>query len=145
MAIVNDILKLKGSQVWVISSSSFVQTALELMAEKNVGALVVADGDQIVGIFSERDYARIAIELPNFTLATPIRELMSTPVFFVTPDQTIEECLAIMTEKRFRHLPVLEGNKMVGLISIGDLVKHVLSKMDNTIKDLEEYIWIHMI
>jgi CBS domain-containing protein len=145
MAIVNDILKLKGSQVWVISSSSFVQTALELMAEKNVGALVVADADQIVGIFSERDYARIAIELPNFTLATPIRELMSTPVFFVTPDQTIEECLAIMTEKRFRHLPVLEGNKMVGLISIGDLVKHVLSKMDNTIKDLEEYIWIHMI
>jgi CBS domain-containing protein len=145
MAIVNDILKLKGSQVWLISSNSLVQTALELMAEKNVGALVVADADQIVGIFSERDYARIAIELPNFTLATPIRELMSTPVFFVTPDQTIEECLAIMTEKRFRHLPVLEGNKMVGLISIGDLVKHVLSKMDNTIKDLEEYIWIHMI
>ena len=145
MALVMDVLKQKGSQVWKVSPDTSVSHALELMAEKNVGALVIEDSGQVLGIFSERDYARKAIETPDFTLAAPVKDFMSSPVYFITPNQTIEECIALMTEKRFRHLPVMEGQKMVGLISIGDVVKQTLSEMDVTIKDLEEYIWIHMI
>lgn len=145
MGIVKEILESKGRQVWTIPPTATVQAALELMAQKNIGALVVEETHQIRGIFSERDYARRATEVEDFSLQTPVGELMSSPVFFVTPEQTIEECIALMTEKRFRHLPVMEARKMVGLISIGDVVKHLLSEMDSTIKDLEEYIWVHMI
>ncbi len=145
MGVVKDILESKGKQVWSVPPTTTVKSALELMGQKNVGALVVEEGHQVLGIFSERDYARKATEVEDFSLQTPVGDLMSSPVFFVTPEQTIEECIALMTEKRFRHLPVMEGKKMVGLISIGDVVKHLLSEMDSTIKDLEEYIWVHMI
>jgi CBS domain-containing protein len=145
MAVVKDMLKQKGDQVWKVLPGSSIGEALAVMAEKNVGALVVEEAGQVIGIFSERDYARKALESAEFSLAAPVKEFMSAPVYFVTPEQTIEECMALMTEKRFRHLPVMDRESLVGLVSIGDVVKQTLSEMDVTIKDLEEYIWIHMI
>lgn len=145
MATVKDLLKAKGSEVWTVSPNTSVHKALDLMAEKNVGALVVAENDTILGIFSERDYARKAIEEEKFSMATHVKKLMSSPIYFVTTSQTVEDCMALMTQKRFRHLPVIEDSKLVGLVSIGDVVKQALSEMENTIKDLENYIWIHMI
>ena len=145
MATVKDILETKGNEVWTATPDLSVRKALDLMAEKNVGALVVVDKDQILGIFSERDYARRVIEEDEFSLDTPVKRLMSSPIYFVTLQQSVDECMALMTRKRFRHLPVIEGGKLVGLVSIGDVVKHALSEKEKTIKDLEDYIWIHMI
>jgi len=145
MATVKDLLKAKGSEVWTVSTNTSVHKALDLMAEKNVGALVVVENDTILGIFSERDYARKVIEEEKFSMATHVKKLMSSPIYFVTTSQSVEDCMALMTQKRFRHLPVIEDGKLVGLVSIGDVVKQSLSEMENTIKDLENYIWIHMI
>ncbi len=145
MATVVDILKSKGTQVWTITPSATIAEALKLMAEENLGALVVVEKDLILGIFSERDYARNAVAGDNFTLSAPVRNVMSTPVYFVTSTETLEGCMALMTEKRVRHLPVIECGRLTGLISIGDVVKQSLSEMERTIKDLEDYIWVHMI
>ncbi len=145
MATVADILKTKGTQVWTISPSATIAEALHLLAEKNLGALVVAEKELILGIFSERDYARNAVASDDFSLGSPVRKVMSTPVFFVTSNETLEECMALMTEKRIRHLPVIECERLVGLVSIGDVVKQTLSEMEKTIKYLEDYIWVHMI
>ena len=145
MANVEDLLRTKGNQVWTVSPSATIAEALKLMAEKNLGALVVEENDLIIGIFSERDYARKAIADDNFSLNTSIRTLMSTPVYYVTSTESVEECMALMTEKRIRHLPVLDCGRLVGLVSIGDIVKQSLSEMEKTIKDLEDYIWVHMI
>ncbi len=145
MATVADILKKKGTQVWTISPSASIADALKLMAEKNLGALVVQENGLILGIFSERDYARKVITEENFSMSTPVRNLMSTPVYFVTSNDSLEACMALMTEKRIRHLPVIECERLVGLVSIGDVVKQSLSEMERTIKDLEDYIWVHMI
>ncbi len=145
MATVADILKTKGSQVWTILPSATIGEALKLMAEKNLGALVVEENELILGIFSERDYARKVISNEDFSLNTPVRNLMSTPVYYVTTAEIVEGCMALMTEKRIRHLPVIECGRLVGLVSIGDVVKQSLSEMEKTIKDLEDYIWVHMI
>ncbi len=145
MANVEDLLRTKGTQVWTVSPSATIADALKLMAEKNLGALVVVENELIVGIFSERDYARKAIAEDSFSLKTPIQTLMSTPVYYVTSSESVEECMALMTEKRIRHLPVIDCGRLVGLVSIGDIVKQSLSEMEKTIKDLEDYIWIHMI
>ena len=145
MATVKDLLKIKGDQVWTITPAHTVRSALELMAEKNVGALVVIENDTVVGIFSERDYATGAVENEDFSLATPVQKLMSSPVYGVTLSETVENCITLMTEKRFRHLPVIDDGSLVGLISIGDLVKQSLSEKEKAIKDLEDYIWVHMI
>jgi CBS domain-containing protein len=145
MAAVKDILKTKGSKVWTIAPNATVRKALGLMAEKNIGALVVVEKDAIVGIFSERDYARRAIDEDKFSLNSHVKKLMSSPIYYVTPSQTVDECIALMTQKRFRHLPVIENDKLVGLVSIGDVVKQSLSEMEKTIKDLEDYIWVHLI
>jgi CBS domain-containing protein len=145
VATVKDILKNKGSEVWTISPNATVRKALGLMTEKNIGALVVVDGDAIVGIFSERDYARRAIEEEKFSLTTHVRKLMSSPIYYVTPSQTVDECIALMTQKRFRHLPVIDSGKLVGVVSIGDVVKQSLSELEKSIKDLEDYIWVHLI
>ncbi len=145
MATVADILKTKGTQVWKISPSASISEALHFMAEKNLGALVVAEKELILGIFSERDYARKAVTEDNFSLNAPVRNVMSTPVFFVTSTETLEECMVLMTEKRVRHLPVIECERLMGLVSIGDVIKQSLSEMERTIKDLEDYIWVHMI
>ena len=145
MAKVMDLLKIKGNQVWTVPPVTSVRAALEKMAEKNVGALVILENESVIGIFSERDYAIRAIEEDYFSLDTPVSKLMSSPVYGVAPNDSVDKCMTLMTQKRFRHLPVIEDGRLVGLISIGDVVKQSLSEMEKTIQDLEEYIWIHMI
>ena len=145
MVTVKDLLEIKGNQVWTIPPDSPVRSALEKMAEKNVGALVVVANDAVVGIFSERDYAIGAVEEQNFSLDMSVARFMSSPVYAVSQNETVDGCIALMTQKRFRHLPVIEDGKLIGLISIGDLVKQDLLEMEKKIRDLEDYIWIHMI
>jgi len=140
MITVRDILRAKGQQVWWISPDATVFSALKLMAEKNIGALVVLDGEILAGIFSERDYARKVILKGKASKETFVREIMTSEVTTVRPSQLVDECMALMTDKRIRHLPVFEGEKLVGLISIGDVVKAVISEREFTIKQLESYI-----
>jgi len=110
------------------------------MSQKDIGALLVMDAGKIVGIFSERDYVRRIISNSSVSMATPVKEFMSHPVFYVSPRQTVEECMSLMTVKHIRHLPVMDGEKLVGLISIGDVVKQVITEKEGTIQDLENYI-----
>jgi CBS domain-containing protein len=140
MKTVKQILKEKGSEVWTIGPDQTVLEALRLMAEKEVGALVVINSGGVVGIISERDYARKVILRGVYSKDTPVRDIMSGKVFFVRPDQTAEECLALMTEMRCRHLPVMEDNELKGLVSIGDAVKAVISEKEFLIGQLENYI-----
>ena len=114
--------------------------ALELMATKDIGAVVVVEKERPVGIFSERDYARKVILKGKTSKNTRVSELMSKPVLFVRPDQTIEECMALMTEKHVRHLPVMENDKLIGIVSIGDAVKAIIAEQQFTIHQLEQYI-----
>ena len=140
MTTVRHILETKGREVWSVSVNATVYEALKVMAEKNVGALVVLEGDQLKGIISERDYARKVILKGKFSKETPVKEIMSMDVVTLRPNQSIEECMALMTEKRIRHLPVLENDKLAGIISIGDVVKAIISEQEFTIKQLENYI-----
>ena len=140
MITVRDILRTKGNQIWSVSPDVTVFSALELMAEKNIGALVVTDGENLAGIFSERDYARKVILKGKASKETSVREIMTSEVTTVRPSQSVDECMALMTDKRIRHLPVFEGDKLVGLISIGDVVKAIISEREFTIKQLESYI-----
>ncbi len=140
MVTVRHILDTKGHEVWSVSADATVYEALKVMAEKNVGALVVLEGDQLKGIVSERDYARKVILKGKVSQGTPVREIMSTDVVNVRPDQSIEECMTLMTNMRIRHLPVIENEKLVGLISIGDVVKAIISEQEFAIRQLENYI-----
>jgi CBS domain-containing protein len=140
MQFVSQLLDAKGHGVWWVTPDTTVYDALVLMAEKNCGALVVLEAGKLAGIFSERDYARKIILKGKASKDTAVEEIMSTEVFFVHPEQSIEECMALMTHKRIRHLPVLEDGKLVGIISIGDVVKAVISEQEFTIKQLESYI-----
>ncbi len=140
MESVNQVLQTKGHEIWSVTPEILVFDALKLMADKNVGALLVLEGDKLVGIFSERDYARKVILRGKASTDTPVREIMSLQVFYVRPEQTIEECMALMTDRRIRHLPVLENDNVVGVISIGDVVKAIISEQEFTIKQLENYI-----
>jgi len=140
MAIVRDLLKIKGNQVWSVAPETPVKDALKLMAGKDVGALLVMSEEKIVGIFSERDFARHMVSVDELSETMKTKDLMSQPVFFANPDQSIEECMAVMTVKHFRHLPVLEGDQLIGMISIGDVVKQLISEKETTIKGLEDYI-----
>jgi CBS domain-containing protein len=140
MAAVRDILKEKGNQVWSIAPETTVLEALEFMSAKDIGAVLVTKNDQLVGIVSERDFVRSIAKIGMCLIHTAVAEYMTTNVFFVGPDQTIEDCMVLMTEKRIRHLPVLENNALVGLISIGDVVKGLISSKDSTIGYLENYI-----
>lgn len=144
MATVKDLLKAKFTQVWYVTPTSTVSDALKLLAEQQIGAVLVVEAGKIVGIFSERDFARNALQ-PEVNLNTPVGDLMVRGVYYVTPDQSVESCMALMTAKRFRHLPVLEDGKLVGVISIGDVIKQILLEKDSTIQSLEDYIWVHMI
>lgn len=141
MTAVADILKAKGDAiVHSIGPDDSVYDALQRMADKGIGALLVMESDRIVGIFTERDYARkIAIKGRTSAL-TQVRDVMTTSVRFVQPTQTSEECMALMTENRLRHLPVVKDDKLVGLISIGDLVKNIISEQKFVIEQLEHYI-----
>ncbi len=140
MTIVHDLLDVKGSTVWTISSFTPVREALKLMAEKKIGAVIVVQNGQIAGIFSERDFARKSISTGGFSMNSPVNKLMSSPVYYVMPNQTVEECMALMTEKHVRHLPVLEEGVLIGIVSIGDVVKHLMQEKHATIQDLESYI-----
>jgi IMP dehydrogenase len=130
----------KGHNVWRVPFEATVFDALQLMAEKEVGALVVVDGPKPVGIISERDYARKIILLGRTSPTTLVREIMTSHIVYTHPDQPIEECMAIITDKRIRHLPVMEEGKLVGIISIGDLVKTIIAEQKFTIEQLERYI-----
>jgi len=140
MTLVKQLLAAKGGTVWKISPEASVYEALEMMAEKNVGSLVVLDGEKLSGILSERDYARKVILQNKASTKIPVREIMSTTVYCVAPDSTIEQCMALMTEKRIRHLPVLKGDELVGIVSIGDVVKAIMSTQEFLIEQLENYI-----
>jgi len=140
MKTVKGILEAKSHRLLSISPEASVLDALKLMAEKDVGALVVLDGDHLAGIFSERDYARKVILQGKSSKDTPVREIMTHKVVCVRPDQSVEECMALMTDKRIRHLPVLEDRRVTGVISIGDVVKEVISEQRFVIEQLEHYI-----
>jgi CBS domain-containing protein len=140
MITVKQILEDKGQQVWTISPEASVYEALKIMADKGIGALIVVRNDQVVGIISERDYARKVALKGKSSLDTPVKEIMTTQVYFVDPNCTAEECMALMTEKRIRHLPVIYGKKLVGVISIGDVVKSIIISQKVTIEHLQNYI-----
>lgn len=140
MKSVRNILDAKGRQVWTIRPTDSVFDALKLMAEKNVGALVVTEADRVRGIFSERDYARKIILLDRSSKNTPVSAVMDSTVLYAWPSQTVDECMALVTEKRVRHLPVVEDGVLEGLVSIGDLVKAVIEDQQFIIEQLEHYI-----
>jgi CBS domain-containing protein len=135
------VLKSKARQnVETVAPSTSVFDAVKLMADKNIGALLVLEEQKIVGIVTERDYARKIVLMGRSSKETPVRDIMSSPVMYVRPDQTNEECMALMTDNRLRHLPVVDQGKLLGLISIGDLVKDIISEQKFIIERLEHYI-----
>lgn len=141
MKTVRDILAAKGSDVFTVNADATVFAALGVMADKEIGALlVVADADQPVGLFSEREYARQVVLKGKASRDIPVRDIMVHNVVFVRPEQTVEECMALMTDKRVRHLPVLDSGRVAGMISIGDVVKAVISEKEFIIEQLENYI-----
>jgi CBS domain-containing protein len=140
MTTVQQLLDAKGQEIYFIRPDNTVLDALKVMANKNVGAVVVKDGDRLVGIFTERQYARKVFLKGRSSPKTLVREVMETDVICVGPEQTVEVCMALMTEKRIRHLPVLRDEHLVGMISIGDLVKSIIADREFTIEQLEHFI-----
>jgi CBS domain-containing protein len=140
MLTVKHLLERKGSQVYSVTPDTPVLDAIRLMAEKHVGALLVMRGAELTGIVSERDYARKVILLGRSSADTPVRQIMTSPVITVKPAQTVNECLQIVTDQRIRHLPVVENDGVLGVISIGDLVKAVIESQQEQIEQLERYI-----
>jgi CBS domain-containing protein len=137
---VQDVLNDKGSGVWTISPEAKVIDALKLMSDKDVGALLVTENGTLVGILTERDYARKVILRGKSSLDTPVKEIMTSGVYYADPETTTQECLALMTKNRIRHLPVMRGQKLLGIVSIGDVVKSVISQQKIAIDHLENYI-----
>ncbi|MBK7903895.1 MAG: CBS domain-containing protein [Proteobacteria bacterium] len=140
MVYVKQLLGRKGHLVWSVDADEPVLEAIQLMADKHVGALPVTRGGELVGVVSERDYARKVILLGRSSAETPVWQIMSAPVVTVTPDDGVRQCMQVMTEKRIRHLPVMQDGRMVGMISIGDLVRVVIEEQDQTIEHLERFI-----
>jgi len=137
---ISAILKHKSSDLWSVSPEDMVFDAIQLMADKNVGALLVMAGGKLVGVMSERDYTRKIALKGKSSRETPVREILSTPIISATPHHTIEECMRLMTVHRVRHLPVLEGDAVLGIVSIGDLVNWIINAQSFTINQLESYI-----
>ncbi|MBV9316249.1 MAG: CBS domain-containing protein [Gammaproteobacteria bacterium] len=137
---VRQLLDRKGREVFSVSPAAAVLEAIRMMAERHVGALLVMQGDELTGIVSERDYARKVILKGRSSADTPVRDIMSTPVLTVQPEATVEKCMQLMTDHRVRHLPVVEGRRVVGMVSIGDLVKAVMADQQQQIQQLESYI-----
>lgn len=140
MATVRDLLETKGHNVYYVHPDDMVLDALKLMENRDVGAVLVRDDHGLVGIFTERHYARNVFLKGKSSPKTPVRDVMTDEVICVGPDQTIEACMALMTEKRVRHFPVLEGKDVIGVISIGDIVKSIIADQKFTIEQLEHYI-----
>ena len=141
MISVKKLLKAKPyGRVWSLTPQHMVIDALELMAEKNIGAILVMDGEKLEGIFSERDYARKGIIQGRKAKSTPVTEVMTATVFSVTPDMDIEDCMKLFSEKRIRHLPVMQDDKVVGMLSIGDIVNAIMQEQSTHIQFLEQYI-----
>ncbi len=140
MQTIRDILRAKGTDVWCVEPDATVFDALRRMADKEIGALVVTEGAQVVGLISEREYARKVVLAGRTSPTTLVKEIMITPVMYIHLDQTIEECMSLMTEKRTRHLPVIEDGKLVGLISIGDIVKSIIADQQFLIEQLVRYV-----
>ena len=145
MTTVEEILKEKGKTVYALGPQATMMEALKIMTTHKIGAVLVIENNKILGIFSERDCVQNLAQLSECSLETPITDFMSSPVYYITPDQTLDDCMAVMTGKRLRHLPVLAGEELVGLISIGDVVKKVLSERDERIRDLEQLLWVNLI
>lgn len=140
MNTVSYLLKLKGNDVISVSPDMMVRDVLLIMSEKNIGAIIVTDNEKLVGIFSERDYARKIVLKDKSSKTTPIREVMSSDLVTVKPGTSIDDCMVLMTERHIRHLPVIDNDKLVGVISIGDLVKHIIEDQKMTIENLKHYI-----
>jgi CBS domain-containing protein len=138
---VKEIIEEKGGAVWTINSDESVYEALVKMSKKDVGALIVMENEKLAGIFSERDYARKVVLYGKTSKESLVGELMTREVTVIHLDTSIEECMALMTQKRIRHLPVMDGNKFLGIISIGDVVSRIISDQELTIKNLEDYIY----
>ena len=142
MTTIKQLLKIKGNEVCSISSDAYIYEGLQIMAEKNVGALLVIDDSKLLGVFSERDYARKVILQDKYSKNTKVGELMTTDIVSVEPNMTIEECMTLMTTKRVRHLPVFENDQLVGVISIGDIVNAIITDQEKTIDNFEKkYLW----
>ena len=137
---VSSVLRRKGSEVWFVTPDQTVYEAIERMADKAVGALLVISDGKLVGIISERDYARKIILKGRSSRTSLVKEIMTSPVIFVTSDQTVDACMDIMTRNRIRHLPIVQNEKVLGVISIGDLVKWLVSEQEETIEHLQNYI-----
>ncbi len=140
MTTVRQLLETKGADVVSVAPESNVLDALKLMAEREIGAVLVLEGSRLIGIMSERDYARKVILKGKSSQDTRVREIMTERVVYARPEQTVPECMALMTSKRVRHLPVLEGERLIGVLSIGDLVKETISEQEFIIRQLENYI-----
>ena len=140
MQIVGQLLKVKGTEVFSVTPQDSVLHAIEVMATRHVGALLVMNQGSLIGIISERDYARKVILKNRSSHDTPVGDIMTSPATSVTPEDTVHRCMEIMTEKRFRHLPVVKGSRVVGMLSIGDLVKAVIQEQSEHIEQLERYI-----
>ncbi len=140
MKLVSDILNSKGHEIWAVKPDDTVFDSLQLMAEKEIGALLVMDEDRLVGIVTERDYARKVILEGKSSKSSLVAEVMTKRVLCVSPERTVDECMALMTDKRARHLPVLDHKRVIGILSIGDLVKATLSEQQVLIDQLEHYI-----
>lgn len=140
MATVRQVLEEKGRTVWTIGPDASVYDAVALMAEKEIGALAVVQDGRLVGLITERDYARKVILKGRASKDTPVRDIMTTRVIYARPDQSVEECMAVITDQRVRHLPVLENGRLIGLISIGDLVKAIIAEQQFIIDQLVQYI-----
>jgi CBS domain-containing protein len=143
MGKVRDILRSKGSVVFSVSPDVTVYEGIEIMCAKNVGGLLITENDKPVGIFTERDYARKVVLKGKSSKDTPMREIMTSKLITVSSDHTVEDCMAIMTDKHIRHLPVVDGDLLVGLISIGDVVRFVINEQRDIIDQLEHYITGH--
>ena len=140
MLTIKHVMKSKENHIWSIRPKATAYEALSLLAEKDIGALLVIDGEKLVGIFSERDYACKVILKGKASKETFIEELMTRDIYSITPDNSVEECMALMTVARCRHLPVMENDKLIGLVTIGDLVNAIITDKEITIEDLKKYI-----